>query len=117
MLEGRGVAREVGIAALEKDTGRVSLIQVRGQGYKGKTLNTSVAARRQSDIYQDPSSATLALTYPDSGSGHVLVDVGCLAVLRREETFNYLYSCSMYAGRIRRSSRTCHAQVLERDGG
>lgn len=30
VLEGRGVAREVGIVALEKDTGRVSLIQVSG---------------------------------------------------------------------------------------
>ncbi len=29
VLEGRGVGREVGIAALDKDTGRVSLIQAR----------------------------------------------------------------------------------------
>lgn len=29
VLEGRGVSREVGLAALDKDTGRVSLIQVR----------------------------------------------------------------------------------------
>lgn len=29
VLEGRGVAREVGIAALDRDTGRVMLIQVR----------------------------------------------------------------------------------------
>ncbi|KZV60596.1 hypothetical protein PENSPDRAFT_336351 [Peniophora sp. CONT] len=28
VLEGRGVAREVGIACLEKDTGRVALVQV-----------------------------------------------------------------------------------------
>jgi DNA mismatch repair protein MSH4 len=28
VLEGRGVAREVGIAALDRDTGRVMLIQV-----------------------------------------------------------------------------------------
>lgn len=31
VLEGRGVAREVGIAALEKDTGRVTLVQVNFQ--------------------------------------------------------------------------------------
>ena len=29
ILEGRGLGREVGIAALDKDTGRVDLIQVR----------------------------------------------------------------------------------------
>lgn len=29
VLEGRGVGREVGIAALDKDTGKVILIQVR----------------------------------------------------------------------------------------
>lgn len=29
VLEGRGVGREVGMAALDKDTGRVALIQVR----------------------------------------------------------------------------------------
>jgi len=28
LLEGRGIAREVGIAALDRDTGRVMLIQV-----------------------------------------------------------------------------------------
>ena len=28
VIEGRGVGREVGIAALDKDTGRVSLVQV-----------------------------------------------------------------------------------------
>ncbi|KAH9487239.1 hypothetical protein JR316_0001308 [Psilocybe cubensis] len=29
VLEGRGVSREVGIAALDKDTGKVMLVQVR----------------------------------------------------------------------------------------
>jgi DNA mismatch repair protein MSH4 len=28
LLEGRGVAREVGVAALDKETGRVTLVQV-----------------------------------------------------------------------------------------
>ena len=29
LLEGRGVAREVGMAALDRDTGKVMLVQVR----------------------------------------------------------------------------------------
>ncbi|KAH9923367.1 muts domain V-domain-containing protein [Fomitopsis serialis] len=39
VLEGRGVAREVGIAALEKDTGRVSLIQLADSPTYIKTLH------------------------------------------------------------------------------
>lgn len=30
LLEGRGISREVGMAALDRDTGRVMLVQVRG---------------------------------------------------------------------------------------
>lgn len=41
VLEGRGVAREVGIAALEKDTGRVSLIQVRGYAPRRRDADSS----------------------------------------------------------------------------
>lgn len=32
LLEGRGIAREVGIAALDRDTGRAMLIQVMASG-------------------------------------------------------------------------------------
>ncbi|KZT68826.1 hypothetical protein DAEQUDRAFT_751159 [Daedalea quercina L-15889] len=39
VLEGRGVAREVGIAALEKDTGRVSLVQLADSPTYIKTLH------------------------------------------------------------------------------
>ncbi|KAI0727611.1 muts domain V-domain-containing protein [Fomitopsis betulina] len=39
VLEGRGVAREVGIVALEKDTGRVSLIQLADSPTYIKTLH------------------------------------------------------------------------------
>ncbi|KAF9805911.1 hypothetical protein IEO21_08898 [Rhodonia placenta] len=39
VLEGRGVAREVGIAALEKDTGRVSLIQLADSPTYVKTIH------------------------------------------------------------------------------
>lgn len=33
VLEGRGVAREVGVAALDKDTGHVTLVQVCTHAY------------------------------------------------------------------------------------
>lgn len=45
VLEGRGVAREVGIAALDRDTGRVMLIQVR---HRSSPMKSSMTYRRYS---------------------------------------------------------------------
>lgn len=42
LLEGRGIAREVGIAALDRDTGRAVLIQVQPFGHR--TLCSSTCA-------------------------------------------------------------------------
>jgi hypothetical protein len=57
LLEGRGVGREVGIAALDKETGRVMLVQVRLDispiAFLGKRLRT---ARRLPNVRQDPPS-------------------------------------------------------------
>ena len=42
LLEGRGIAREVGIAALDRDTGRAILIQV--QLFSHRTLLCNICA-------------------------------------------------------------------------
>jgi hypothetical protein len=64
VFEGRGVAREVGLAALEKETGRVMLVQV---GRSDEYLNTSsairVMTRSSSQIARHMSKPSTKCTY------------------------------------------------------
>ena len=50
LLESRGVSREVGIAALDKDTGKVMLVQVMVDLIKLLRIYSPILGRRLSDI-------------------------------------------------------------------
>lgn len=71
ILEGRGVAREVGIAAIDKDTGRVMLVQVSllknlvGRDYMLTRRDARIACRL-SDLRKDASSDALTLALSHS---------------------------------------------------
>lgn len=55
VIEARGIGREVGIAALDRDTARVNLIQVRTVFSLGCLAYVDwTAAGRRADLYQDP---------------------------------------------------------------
>jgi len=66
IFEGRGVAREVGMAAIDKDTGKVMLVQVSFFSMQYRVFEThlrSFLARRLSDICQDTSSDASPLAF------------------------------------------------------
>lgn len=81
VLEGRGVSREVGIAALDKDTGKVMLVQViyllRTRQYMRVLTRHAALGGRLSDLCEVPTSNAHppAMFGPDSG--HVPLGFGC----------------------------------------
>ena len=71
VIEGRGVGKEIGIAALDKDTGRVALVQVCVLSAHILTLLRSTdgaQARRLPDLRQDitPDASPLSFDRPRS---------------------------------------------------
>lgn len=118
VIEGRGIGREVGIAALDKDTGRVSLVQVRHTcciyALHRQCIDVE-SARGLPDLRQDAAPDASPLPFNRPCPRHVHVLVRCFAILRYEDPADDHASCSMYHGRVRRCThRAGHAQVLER---
>ncbi len=70
IVESRGVGREVGIAALDKETGRVSLVQVNEASVPRHDMLSSKTpvstACRLADLRQDAPSSAASLSMLDS---------------------------------------------------
>lgn len=113
LLESRGVAHEVGIAAMDKDTGRVMLIQV---GFK---LELSLArsnrlhrliwvmccdfsseAGRLSNVHQDAASNAHSLSLACSCPGHVHRCYRCDVGVCREEATDHVLIGPVYYGGV-----------------
>lgn len=76
LLEGRGAGREVGLAALDKDTGRVALAQVCSTDVNAFTKNLNCfTALRLSNLCQDTTSNTSTQAQPDSCSRYISLSI------------------------------------------
>jgi hypothetical protein len=76
LFEGRGIAREVGMAALDRDTGRVIVVQVVNPGRhssKQSCLNSDSLALRLPNIRQNYAPDEPSLSIPHSRSGHLFL--------------------------------------------
>ena len=79
LLEGRGVSREVGLAALNKETGSCILVQVCPRVLVAQELTQNMLLDKDCwlpDICQDASSITLTPTLGCSSTGHLLIITG-----------------------------------------
>jgi hypothetical protein len=85
LLEGRGVSRETGIAALNRDTGQVTLVQVnlngtilwlRSCGIDIRTrdsLSIAKPGRGLPDLREDPSPNAPPLSFYGACTRHILI--------------------------------------------
>ena len=120
VLEGRGVSREVGIAALDRDTGHVMLVQVRLFLFcnDNPRLTVRLTGCRLPDICQVPTSdaSSQPMSCPDPG--YVLVCFWrCVSASRKTIHIDIAFS-TIYTWRVPWcSNRPYGSSVLERRWG
>ena len=104
IIEGRGVGREVGMAALDKDTGRVALIQVFGLYAQQNRFLTyrSRVARRLPHVCEDTASNAPPLPVDDTGPGYVHVCDRHIIDVRWEEATDNIAPGPVHHGGVRR---------------
>jgi hypothetical protein len=108
LLEGRGIAREVGMAALDRETGRVMLVQVNSSLiYLFDTALNVFTARGLPNICKDSSPNAPSPAGPGPRPRHLSFTFGWLTTI---------HACRIYIRRVPWSTRRAYwEKILERN--